>query len=86
MFMGRTNGINRTYLYLDDDGTCYAVGKPGCYLPTDFEPELSKLEELLKGLGATLETPYDENFIAQKRKALRQHGISLLTIPVEPAE
>ena len=60
MFMGRTNGINlykhgisRSYLCLDDDGNCYAVGKPGCYLPTDFEQELSKLEELLKGLGAT---------------------------------
>jgi len=93
MFMGRANGINlykhgisRTYLYLDDDGNCYAVGKPGCYLPTDFEQELSKLEELLKGLGATLETSYDENFIAQKRRALRQHGISLLTIQVEPDE
>jgi len=93
MFMGRTNGINlykhgisRTYLYLDDDGNCYAVGKPGCYLPMDFGHELSKLEELLKGSGATLETSYDENFIAQKRRALRQHGISLLTIQVEPDE
>jgi hypothetical protein len=92
MFMGRANGnlykhgISRTYLYLDDDGNCYAVGKPGCYLPTDFEQELLKLEELLKGLGATLETSYDENFIAQKRRALRQHGISLLTIQVEPDE
>jgi hypothetical protein len=72
------------YLYLDDDRNCYAAGKPGCYLPTDFEQELSRLEELLKGLGATLETSYDENFITQKRKALRQHGISLLTIQLEP--
>jgi hypothetical protein len=40
----------------------------------------------LKGLGATLETSYDENFIAQKRRVLRQHGISLLTIQVEPDE
>jgi hypothetical protein len=93
MFMGRANGINlykhgisRTYLCLDDDGNCYVVGKPGCYHPTDFEQGLANLEKLLKGLGATLETSYDENFIAQKRKALRQHGISLLTIPVEPAE
>jgi hypothetical protein len=93
MFMGRTNGMNlykhgisRTYLYLDDDGNCYAVSKPGCYHPTDFEQELAKLEELLKGLGATIETPYDEAFIAQKRRELRQHGISLLTIQVEPDE
>ena len=93
MFMGRANGINlykhgitRTYLYLDDDGNCYAAGKGGCYLPADFEQELSKLERLLKGLATTLETSYDENFISQKRETLRQHGVTLLTIQVEPAE
>jgi len=91
MCMGRENGINlykhgisRSYLYLDDDGNCYAAGNPGCYLPADFEQEISKLEKLLTELGATIETPYDANFIAQKRKALRQQGISLLTIQVEP--
>lgn len=93
MFMGRVNGINfykhgisRSYLYLDDDGNCYAAGTREYYLPADFEQELSKLEKLLKGLGATIETPYDENFITQKREALRQHGISLLTIQIEPDE
>lgn len=93
MFMGRVNGINlykhgisRSYLSLDDDGNCYVTGNPGCFLPADFEQELSKLEKFLKGLGATIETPYDENFITQKREALRQHGISLLTIQVEPDE
>jgi len=90
MFMGRVNGINlykhgisRSYLYLDDDGNCYAACKPGCYLPANFDQELSKLEERLKGLRATLETSYDEGFIAQKREALRQQGVSLLTIQVE---
>ena len=85
MFMGRVNGINfykhgisRSYLYLDDDGNCYGAGKAGCYLPADFEQELSKLERLLKGLGTTLETSYDENFMTQKREALRQHGVSCL--------
>jgi hypothetical protein len=92
MFMGRVNGINlykhgisRSYLYLDDDGYCYAAGKPGCP-PADFEQELSKLEKLLRGSGATLETSYDESFITQKREVLRQHGVSLLTIQVEPDE
>jgi hypothetical protein len=91
MFMGRVNGINlfkhgisRSYLNLDDDGNCYAAGKPGCYVRADFEQELSKLVKLLKSLGATLETSYDESFITQKREALRQHGVSLLTIQVEP--
>ena len=93
MFMGRVNGINlykhgvsRSYLYLDDDGNCYIAGRPGCYLATDFDRELSKLEECLSGLGATLETSYDEKFIAQKLEVLRQHGVSLLTIQVEPDE
>jgi hypothetical protein len=93
MFMGRVNGINlykhgisRSYLCLDDDGDCYVAGQPGCYVPTDFKQEISKLECCLKGLGATLETSYDESFMAQKREALRQHGVSLLTIQVEPDE
>ena len=93
MFMGGVNGINlykhgisRSYLYLDNVGNCYAAGNPGCYLPADFEQELSKLEELLKGLGATLDTSYDESFITQKRDVLHQHGVSLVTIQVEPDE
>ncbi len=93
MFMGRVNGINlykhgisRSYLNLDDDGICYAAGKPGCYLPANFDQELSKLEVLLKGLSATLETSYDEGFMRQKREALRQQGVSLLTIQVKPDE
>jgi hypothetical protein len=93
MFMGRTNGINlykygisRSYLHLDDDGNCYAAGKPGCYVPADFEQELAELEKLLKGLGATLETSYDNSFIIQKREALRQHEVSLLTLQIEPDE
>ena len=93
MFMGRVNGINlykhgisRSYLNLDDFGNCYVAAKRGCYVPADFDQELSKLEQCLKGLGATLETSYDENFITQKRESLRQHGIALLTIEVEPDE
>lgn len=93
MFMGRVNGItlykhgiSRSYLNLDDDGNCFIAGKLGCYLATDFDQELSKLEECLKSLGATLETSYDERFIARKREALGQQGISLLTIQVEPDE
>ena len=73
-------------MYLDDDGNCFVAAKADCYLAADFDQELSKLEERLKGLRATLETSYDEGFIAQKREALRQHGVSLLPIQVEPDE
>ena len=93
MYMGCVNGINlykhgiaRTYLNLDDDGNCYIPTTPGCYGHADFEFELKKLEEALKHLHATLETPYDDVFIARKREELRQHGISLLTLQIEPQD
>ena len=91
--MGRVNGINqykhgitRTYLNLDDAGNCYVQAVRGGYLRGDWESELGKLEACLATLGANLATAYDEEFIAQKRKALLEHGISLLTIEMEPRE
>jgi len=93
MFMGRANsinlykhGISRSYLNLDDSGNCYVKGERGCYLRADFGQELAKLEECLKSLQATLETPYDESFIAQRREALRHDGVSLITLQVQPDE
>jgi hypothetical protein len=93
MYMGRVNGINlykhritRTYLNLDDEGNCYIGTGSRCYSLVDFEFELKKLEETLKNLHATLETPYDDVFIARKREGVRQHGISLLTLQIEPRE
>ena len=93
MYMGRVNGIHlykhgisRTYLNLDDEGNCYVAGAHGCYTPAIFELELSKLEDCLTTLRAALETPYDDVFIARKREILRQQGISLLTVPVEPED
>ena len=91
MYMGRVNGINlykngisRSYLNLDDEGNCYVACKHDGYRSVNFDTELAKLEERLKQLNATLETAYDERFVAQKHDALRQQGISLLTIQVEP--
>jgi hypothetical protein len=93
MYMGRVNGINlykhgisRSYLNLDDEGGCYIPRGAGCYVYADFDLELAKLEACLGTLQATLETPYDEIFIARKRELLRQQGVSLLTIEVEPEE
>lgn len=92
MFMGRVNGINqykhgitRTYLNLDDAGNCFVQAERG-YLPGNWESELGKLEACLATSGAKLTTPYDDEFIAQKRKALLEQGISLLTIEMEPKE
>ena len=93
MFMGRINGVNRykhgitrTYLNLDDAGNCYLAGKGGTFVPAAWDAELAKLETCLANLGSSLTTPYDEDFIARKRKALQAQGISLLTITVEAQE
>ena len=91
--MGRVNsihlykhGITRTYLNLDDDGTCYVQGARGCFVQADFDAELKELENVLQSLQATLEIPYDETFIARRREALRQQGVSLLTVQIEPED
>ena len=93
MYMGRVNGITlykhgitRTYMNLDDEGNCYIATGSGCYSLADFEFELKKLEETLKVLHATLETPYDDVYIALRQAALRRHGIALLTLQIDPDE
>ena len=91
MFMGTTDGIHRykhgitrTYLNLDDAGNCYLPDTNGICVPADLETEINKLETCLTAMGFTLTTPYDEDFIAKKRKSLQDQGVSLLTITVEP--
>ena len=90
MFMGRVNGINlykhgisRTYLNLSNYRKLFRFKPSRVLRVRRFEEELTKLELCLKGLQATLETPYDELFIARKRTILRLKGIDLLTIQVE---
>ncbi len=92
MFMGRVNGINlykhgitRTYLNLDDRGRCY-VYRGGGYEEADFAVQLAMLEASLRQVGETLESSYDEEYIAQKHEALRKAGLRLLRIEIEPEE
>jgi len=92
MYMGRVNGINgykhgiaRRYLFLDDQGRCY-VQRESRYQPADFATELAKLEAALKQLGETLESVYDEAYIARKDAALRRAGIGIVRLQVEPQD
>ena len=92
MFMGRINGINlykhgiaRLYLALDDHGQCFVL-RDSRYERTDFEVELAKIEAALREIDETLESPYDEEYIARKREALRQAGLQLVRIDVEPED
>ena len=93
MYMGRVNGIHlykhgisRSYLNLDDEGSCYIAIGSGCYRRADFGFELRKLEGTLKDLRSTLETPYDDVFVVWKREELRQRGVALLTLQIDPQE
>jgi hypothetical protein len=74
MYMARINGINlykrgisRTYLNLDDSGQCYKY-RNSRFEKADFGVELAKLEASLAELGETLQSVYDETYIAKKRK------------------
>ena len=74
---------------LDEEGNCYVPRGNGTFAPADWDTELGKLETSLIALGwtlADLADPYDEDFIAEKRNALRKQGVSLLTITVDPQE
>jgi len=93
MYMGRVNGINlykhgiaRTYLHLDDQGRCYMRRSDSRYeyQATEFEAELAKLEGVLAGIGESLESRYDEDYISRKRAALEKAGIRLLRFEIQP--
>jgi hypothetical protein len=93
MYMGRINGVHlykhgitRTYLQADDAGNCFVPTGKGCYAPADWDQEIRLLEECLRSLGATLETPYDDGFKLRQQLALKKEGISLVTLDVEPAD
>lgn len=91
MFMGRINGINlykhgiaRMYLNLDDSGHSYVSQGRGNFVRADFTTQLAKLERALRELGETLESVYDEAYIAKKRDALHRAGIPLIRFEIEP--
>ena len=92
MYMSRINGINlykhgisRTYLNLDDSGQCFRY-RNSRFEKADFAEELAKLEASLAELGETLRSVYDEAHIARKEEALRQAGIPLVRVEIEPED
>lgn len=92
MYMGRINGINlykhgiaRRYLALDDRGQCF-VQRHKQYQGVDFNVELAKIEAVLAEIGETLESSYNEEYIARKDQALEQAGLQVRRIQVEPED
>jgi hypothetical protein len=93
MYMGRLNGVNqykhgisRTYLNLDDQGNCYVWDEEFGFVCGSFTSELTELEADLKNWGATLESPYDDEFIARKDRVLRGLGLEIVRVMVEPED
>ncbi len=93
MFMGRVNGIHcykhgitRTPLNLDRNGNCYVCRGGWRYELADYSVEIAKLEADLRKMGETLESAYDDEYIARKTSALGEAGLPLLRIQVEPED
>ena len=86
MFMGRlANGINqykhgisRRYLFLDDDGVAYERVHDGGFRRIAMSEAIVRIEEPLREIGETLETPYDSEYIRRKDAAVRAAGFEVL--------
>ena len=93
MFMGRMNGVDlykhgiaRMYLTLDDHGYAYTFAGRICFKRADFDDELPRIERRLTEMGETLETAYDEEYIARRHEALRRAGFKVLRVQMVPDE
>jgi hypothetical protein len=93
MFMGRLNGINfykhglsRRYLNLGDDGRAYRYVDRGRFTEIPFEEALAWVAEPLAELGKTLETAYDEAYMARRSATLRTAGWDELRVQIQPEE
>ena len=86
MFMGRlSNGINqykhgisRRYLFLDDDSVAYERVHQGGFRRITTREAIARIEEPLREIAETLETPYDSDYIRCKDAALRAAGFEVL--------
>src|SRR5258708_1124153 len=93
MFMAYSNGINqykhglsRRYLLLDDEGRAYEAAAPTPLRQLPVDEALARVEEPLKELGETLETPYDDAYVNRKEAALGAAGIEVLRIRIVPED
>ena len=92
MFMGRlSNGINqykhgisRRYLFLDDDGVAYERVHDGGLRRIAPSEAIARIEEALREIGETLETPYDSEYTSRKDAALRAAGFAVLRFTIDP--
>jgi len=92
MFMGRlANGINqykhgisRQYLFLDDDGVAYERVHGGRFRRIEMSEAIVRIEQSLREIGETLETPYDSEYIRRKDAVLGAAGLEVLRFKIDP--
>jgi hypothetical protein len=92
MFMGRLSsginqykhGISRRYLLVDDDGVAYERVQGGGFRRIATSEAIARIEEPLREVGETLETPYDSEYIRRKDAALRAAGFEVLRFTIDP--
>ena len=92
MFMGRlSNGINqykhgisRRYLFLDDHDVAYERVHDGGFRRIARNEAIARIEEPLRQIGETLETPYDSAYISRKDAVLCASGFEVLRFMIDP--
>jgi hypothetical protein len=93
MFMGRlSNGVNqykhaisRRYLLLDDEGVAYEPVHDGGFRRIAMGEAMARIEEPLREIGETLETPHDSEYIRPKDATLRAAGFEVLRFEIDPS-
>ncbi len=92
MFMGRLSngitqykhGISRQYLFLDDHGRAYQRTANGCFRRIATVEALAGIEESLRAMGETLQTPYDSEYRRRRDRALSAAGFEVLRLQILP--
>jgi len=77
------HGISRRYLFLDDDGVAYERVHGG-FRRIAMSEAMTRIEEPLREIGETLETPYDSEYIRRKDAAVRAAGFKVLRFKIDP--
>jgi hypothetical protein len=68
---------------MDDSGRAFETrGKDG-FAEIPFAEALARVEQPLKDMGTSPETPYDDDYIARKATALGASGIEMVRIVIE---
>ncbi len=72
------HGITRRYLHLDHSGRAYLY-RPDEYVETPVGIALELVFADLASMGATRETPYNEEYVREKHRKAREMGWTIIS-------